>query len=205
MKIAILGWGSLLWDNHLCFDEQHRKWLPKGPGLKLEFSRVSLSRENALTLVIDPVNGSLCNVAYSFSNRSNPDDAICDLRSREGTVLNKIGFCFANGAIKQSFDSNSFESIQVWATGKKIDVVVWTDLQNNFKDKSIYNEMFSVENAVKHIQALSPKGKAKAAEYVWRAPSFISTPLRSVLQGEPWFHNIEKASEKNSNSPGACL
>jgi hypothetical protein len=26
-----------------------------------------------------------------------------------------------------------------------------------------------------------------AAEYVWRALAFVNTPLRKVLQAEPWF------------------
>jgi hypothetical protein len=38
-----------------------------------------------------------------------------------------------------------------------------------------------------HIQALDAIGKAKTAEYVWRAAEFIETPLRTALQSQPWF------------------
>ena len=41
MKIAILGWGSLLWDEHAEFDKEHNDWQLEGPSLKLEFSRIS--------------------------------------------------------------------------------------------------------------------------------------------------------------------
>ena len=59
MKIVILGWGSLLWDKtHREFDRHHSKWKLDGPTLKLEFSRESASRLNALTLVIDPIHDS---------------------------------------------------------------------------------------------------------------------------------------------------
>ena len=92
MKIAILGWGSLLWDQRAEFDKQHEGWQFDGPSLKLEFSRVSETRNNALTLVLDSNNGNSCQVAYALSNRKNPDDAICDLRCREGTTLKNIGF-----------------------------------------------------------------------------------------------------------------
>ena len=79
MKIAILGWGSLIWDKQPEFDNQHADdWQYDGPCLKLEFSRVSERRNNALTLVLDPDNGKCCRVAYTLSRRENPDDTICE-------------------------------------------------------------------------------------------------------------------------------
>ncbi len=187
MKIAILGWGSLLWDPHHQFDEQCERWQPDGPSLKLEFSRVSQTRSKVLTLVVDAHNGTSCLVAYAISKRKNPDDAICDLRCREGTTIKNIGFYFADGTRKQSRDDESLESIRAWAAKKKIHVVIWTDLESNFQEKSSGRKPFCIESALSHIQALDPEGKAKAAEYVWRAPEFIETPLREALQSQPWF------------------
>ena len=57
MKIAILGWGSLLWDRQAEFDKHHDDWQFDGPSLQLEFSRVSESRKDALTLVVDTNHG----------------------------------------------------------------------------------------------------------------------------------------------------
>ena len=188
MKIAILGWGSLLWDGQIDFDKQHRDWLFDGPELKLEFSRISTSRKGALTLVIDPYNGALCRVAYAFSKRLDPADAICDLRSREKTTLSKIGFYFCDGSQKQSRNSEAFNTISSWAVQHAIDVVIWTDLESNFKIK------FSVESAIQHINNLDVEGKAKAAEYVWRAPNFVKTPLRTVLEENLFF---QKYSSKD--------
>lgn len=187
MKIAILSWGSLLWDKHNEFDKQHMDWLFDGPSLKLEFSRVSQTRNDALTLVLDIQNGKPCQVAYAFSKRKNPDDAICDLRHREGTTLKNIGFYFVDGPREKSREQESLKSIRAWASEKKIDIVIWTDLQSNFQDKSKGQKPFSIEAALSHIQALDAEGKAKVAEYVWRAPEFIDTPLREVLQSQPWF------------------
>ena len=83
-RIAILGWGSLIWDdNWPKFDEQRGEWLEDGPILPLEFSRVSgKTRGGALTLVIDEANGRECQVMYAMSKRRYPDDAIADLRDR---------------------------------------------------------------------------------------------------------------------------
>ena len=116
MKIAILGWGSLLWEQRAEFDKQHEAWQFDGPSLKLEFSRVSQTRNDALTLVLDINNGKSCQVAYALSKRKNPDDAICDLRCREGTTLKNIGFHFANGSQKQSREEEALKSIQSWAS-----------------------------------------------------------------------------------------
>jgi len=187
MKIAILGWGPLLWDQRAEFDEQHEDWQFDGPSLKLEFSRVSQTRNGALTLVLDTKNGRPCQVAYALSKRNNPDDAIYDLRCREGTTLRNIGFYFADNSRKQSREEEVLKGIQSWASERKIDVVIWTDLASNFQDKSKCKMPFSIEAALCHIQALDSEGKAKAAEYVWRAPRFIETPLREALQLQPWF------------------
>lgn len=186
MRICILGWGSLFWENRPAFDSFHGAWQLDGPTLKLEFSRVSRkTRLGALTLVIDPANGAECRVAYADSTRKDPEDAICDLRNREDTVRNHIGFMFLDGSRVQGGDETTRASIRAWASEKKIDVVVWTDLPGDFEQKT--GKPFTLDAACTHLQGLSPEGKAKAAEYVWRAPDFVVTPLRQRLQQEPWF------------------
>jgi len=185
MRICILGWGSLIWDKRPEFNEHHGPWDLDGPTLKLEFSRVSESRLRALTLAIDPTHGAHCRIAYAESTRKNPDDTICDLRSREGTVLRYIGAMFLDKSRLQGGDEATREAIRTWAREKNFDVVVWTDLPADFQKKT--GVPFSVDAACTHLQGLSAEGKAKAAEYVWRAPDFIVTPLRQRLQQEPWF------------------
>ncbi len=185
MKIAVLGWGSLLWEGGPNFDEWHEPWQYDGPSIKLEFSRVSERRLGALTLVIDSENGSPTIVAHCLSKRTDPEEAICDLRSREGTTLKHIGYVFLADKRSQYRDKESYDAIVVWAKGKNIDVVVWTDLSSNFRCK--VEKPFSVAAAISYLNTLDEAGRAKAAEYVWRAPHFVQTPLRKALQGEPWF------------------
>lgn len=179
-KIAILGWGSLLWDHRPEFDQQHDDWLPDGPILKLEFSHKSESRLGALTLVIDSTHGTACQVAYAFSKRTDPEDTLCDLRSREGTTCKNIGYVFFDGSRDHARDRAVLPVISEWAKAHNIDVVVWTDLASNFCS-------FSVNAALIYVQRLNAEGKAKAAEYMWRAPAFVDTPLRRALQEQPWF------------------
>lgn len=182
-RIALLGWGSLIWDTRPEFDEHRGEWLLDGPVLPLEFSRVSESRKGALTLVIDSINGSACTVSYSMSTRRTPLDAIADLRSREGTVMRRMGFWLADGSL--ICEPEISEAIVSWAMEKSFDAVVWTGLPSNFREQT--KRDFSVDAAVEHLQNLTPEGKAMAATYLWRAPDFVRTPLRDQLQRVPWF------------------
>lgn len=182
-KIAILGWGSLIWDERPEFDKHHEEWLPDGPVLKLEFSRISGTRKGALTLVIDGGNGSACVSAYAISTRKNPDDAIADLRCREGTVMRRMGFYFRDGS--RTCEPDVPDTIAPWAAEKGFDVVLWTGLPGNFKRET--GKDFTVPNAITHLQSLESEGKAMAAAYVWRAPDFVKTELRAALQIAPWF------------------
>ena len=85
-------------------------------------------------------------------------------------------------------DKGSYEAIREWSERKALDVVVWTDLESNFSEKK--KEPFSVDAAIVHIQGLDAGGKKKATEYVRRAPRFVRTPLRSALEGLPWFSKV---------------
>jgi hypothetical protein len=185
MRIAILGWGSLLWEGGAEFDKWHDPWEYDGPTLKLEFSRISESRLGALTLVIDEKHGTPTRVAWCLSTRPNLDDAACDLRSREGTTAEKIGRIVVATRSPGSAQSESEKPILAWARLKDLDSVLWTSLQGNFEEER--KQSFSIAAVVSYVKTLHPAGKAKAAEYVWRAPSFVKTDVRSAVQREPWF------------------
>lgn len=185
LNIVILGWGSLLWDKNAQFDDTHEPWEADGPELKLEFSRISRSRSGALTLVIDETNGESCQVAFARSKRNDPNDTICDLRCREGTTLSNIGLCFSDGSRASSRNKATLNAIKEWSATKSFDVVVWTDLRSNFEKEC--GTKFTVDSATAHLQSLDAAAKSRAAEYVWRAPPFVATPLRRALQQGAWF------------------
>jgi hypothetical protein len=182
-QIAILGWGSLLWEGEAEFDRWHDDWRLDGPVIKLEFSRVSSSRLNALTLVIDLTYGVDTRVAWCLSRRRDIEDAVADLRSREGTTMRNIGRVVLNADPPPG--EQPAKDIAVWGRAHKLDAVVWAQLPSNFESE--VKRPFSVAEAIAHIKRLPPAGKVKAAEYVWRAPEFVRTPVRAALQREPWF------------------
>ncbi len=197
MRIAILGWGSLLWDDesdrgrefnrHL----KDKKWHRDGPCLSLEFSRISKSRDGALTLVLDYTNGRPCQVRYAFSKRRCWRDAACDLRTREGTILEHIG-CYLPTEPEENRWQNALNdskaNIEEWARANRIDVVVWTALKSNFQSKK--SEPYSVQAAKRHLQSLDRKGRESPVQYIVKAPYSVHTPLRNAVQSESWFRTL---------------
>ncbi len=184
-KIAIVGWGSLLWDSEPQFDRQHRGWRHPGPKLKLEFSQIASPEDDGLALVIDPEHGKLCTVAYVLSRRACFEDAFFDLQAREKTTHLNIGFVRLDVGAERGRDIGSLKSIRAWARKSRLSAVLWTDTPSNFRTSR--GKPFSVANALAYIRSVKPEVKSRIAEYVWRSPKFVDTPLRRKLESTPWF------------------
>ena len=181
-QVALLGWGSLLWEGGSVFDSWHEPWQCDGPPLRIEFSRVSSkSRGGALTLVIDPKNGVPARVAWCLSRRQTIGEAIEDLRKREQTAVRNIGRFAVTGEMG-CCDAESLDSIGAWARERTLDGVVWTDLRSNFARKT--GESFSVGAAMRYLKSLKGESRTRAVEYFQRAPSFVQTPLRKAFNSE---------------------
>lgn len=181
--IAILGWGSLVWDEDEKFDwfnQLRTTWNDDGPELPLEFSRVSDSRSRALTLVIDPSNGTRCRVAYALSRRKMLAEAIEDLAKRESIPNRRsVGWLQIPAQGAATHRSAEFRAIEEWALGKNLAGVVWTALKSNFRKEA--RKPFNVANAVEYVGKLGEEARAKAKEYVEKAPKFIQVPTRAPL------------------------
>jgi len=177
-KIALLAWGSLLWEGGAAFDAEHEPWQYGGPLLRIEFSRISSSRNGALTLVIDPEKGSLVRVAWCLSRRSAISEVIEDLRQRERTSPQNIGRVSVAGE-SQCRDKESLEAIRSWAAQPQLGGVVWTDLRGNFAKQ--IGAPFSIDAAKRYLRGLQDEHRTKALEYIRRAPAFVRTPLRDAL------------------------
>lgn len=175
MKIGILAWGSLYWDlgSLKIIDE----WKSDGVILPIEFSRISDNGKGRLTLVIDEINGSQVKTYWSISSFSNLEESIKNLRDRERTYIRNIGYINLTKDISYTkFSESLIKRIKDWANLKKLDAVIWTDLESNF-DK-FTNSEFSMENGLGYIKNLDKKTKEKATEYINKAPEQTITELR---------------------------
>ncbi len=179
MKIAIVAWGSLIWDPRSL--PYVGDWQTGGPFLSLEFSRVS--KDCRLTLVIDGEDGREAPTRFVRSKRRNLQDAIADLRDREGTIWNRIGYVdnktAANSADTFAQSEPTFRTIEEWAKGNDFDAAIWTALPPSFQEQT--GKKFTVEEAAKYIQNLPKSAKKAAIEYLEKAPKEVVTPLREHL------------------------
>ncbi len=188
MRIAYIGWGSLIWDpGDLPIQGE---WLAGGPILPLEFSRISTSRNRALTLVIDPDNGVMLPTCFARSSETDLDKAIGALRDREGNPSRQnIGYVNVTaGTARCTVWPKAKETIEQWARNAGFDAVVWTDLPSNFDKKNPDGVTFTVDAAFSYLKRLPADGQEAAREYISKASKFIRTPLRDRVEAEGWLN-----------------
>lgn len=176
MRVAIIAWGSLIWDKKEL--QISNDWNEEGVTLPIEFARVS--KDERLTLVITEEHGTHIETYWALSYFSNMDDAIENLRKREGTNKNGIGFISLDtGESHSQFSHGIIKKITEWAKSKEIDGVIWTDLGSNFEQKT--NSAFTIESALKYLDSLEGELKLRATEYIKKAPELTNTELRKMV------------------------
>lgn len=185
MQIGFLGWGSLIWDRRPTFDAKVGPWANDGPVLPVEFCRISSSRKGALVLVIERALGTAVPVLHALSLRDDPADALADLRAREGTSMQNIGFVNLLTGKQRGRYPEVVATIKAWAKQRDIEVVAWTDLASNFKSKKSVD--FTNEAALAHLKSLGKAGLREAVIYIVKAPEQVDTKLRQWLANVQWF------------------
>jgi hypothetical protein len=179
MKIAIIAWGSLIWNQGTLKVEGD--WKIGGPELPLEFSRVS--KDCRLTLVIDGKNGKMLPTRYAQSARKNIEDAISDLRDREGTTWSRISFINlttnTNSSSRYKQPGSTFRDIELWAKKNDFNATIWTGLGSSFELE--VGTPFSLHAATDYLEHLPEPAKKVAIQYLEKAPAEVVTPLREYL------------------------
>lgn len=176
MRIAVLAWGSLIWDKNAkpILRVKNSDWTRGGPVLPIEFSRVSQrgERQGCLTLVIDRDSSIDSPTRFNECEDGDLDSAIENLMGREGCGKNSIGFIDKSG--NSHLPQNEIEA---WlSTRDDFDAVIWTGLSSNFK--KVTGESFSIAGAAAYLEKLDPNIKTKAFQYLNNAPEEVKTPLR---------------------------
>lgn len=175
-------WGSLVWNRADLAIKTDFK--PDGPRLPIEFSRVSLG--GRLTLVIDEGCGSPCGTYSAISAFNKVDVVIENLRAREGMPSQRgVGF-IDRVAGRQSASATErhpqvVEIVKAWAIAIGYDAVVWTALASNFHEPGEANEAFSVDAAIRYLEALDVPTLASALSYIRQAPPEVQTPVRAAV------------------------
>ncbi len=189
MKIAVVGWGSVVRDPRDL--KAAAQFAPNGPLLPIEFCRVSRGRR--LTLVIDETFGSVCTTYSAPSALATLDSAMKNLQAREDMRdAHGVGFVdLASGKrsdIAMRRHPEAIATIAAWAQSNGYDAAIWTALASNFHEPDKGGEPFSVTAAIRYLEALRGEdaaGFASAVAYIHNAPAEVDTPVRDEV-GRRW-------------------
>ena len=178
MKIAILGWGSLIWNPQTLKYNKMYGWQTNGPILPIEFARIS--SDGRLTLVITK-NGAKVQTLYAQSKYKNLDVAILNLAIREGSGRKSIGYYNKSENKIYPSDFEFIDELKKWIAQNDFDAVIWTNLKEEWKK---LNTKINPDKRVDYLQELKGITAAKAEEYIRKAPIQIKTKYRILIEEE---------------------
>jgi len=187
--IAVLGWGSLVWDPRTLPILRH--WYEDGPLVSVDFLRKS--QNGRTTLVLDnsaePVRS-----LWAIMDTDDPAQARADLREREGIPETyeerHIGLWRSGGAAPPT----TIIGLPEWAQAHNVKAVVWTALPPKFDDKED-GEIASADEIAAYLASLTGSMRDDAERYIRNAPPQIDTAIRRVIEARlGWTRKVESAS-----------
>ena len=198
MKIACIGWGSLVWNpGQLAY---RGSWNNDGPLLPIEFCRQS--DDGRLTLVI--VEGKpVVRTLWTLMSSSSVEEARNNLAEREGIKGKKardakIHFWQADINTNEQMPAFDYRAeIARWAKQHDLSAVVWTALSSRYKkdDDRVFKKEDdrapSEDEAVDYLRTRPHEVRRIAEEYIRRTPRQIDTDFRRRFEREFGWTPIE--------------
>lgn len=179
MRIAVLAWGSLVWQPR----NRHGSvlvagpWHRDGPVLPVEFARIS--SDGRLTLILVPGYPHRSQVLWAVSAFDDVAAARDNLARRETRApTDMIHGITTGGAPVGNPPSGIREAVSAWSAGRDLDAVIWTGLGPGER----WDGGFEGTAAVEYVAGLSGDARRRAVEYIRRAPGQIDTPVRRALR-----------------------
>ncbi|MEK7992758.1 MAG: hypothetical protein AAB403_03035 [Planctomycetota bacterium] len=173
MRIACLGWGSLVWDPRAL--PIRREWFKDGPFAPVEFTRQS--SDGRITLVIDPSAAPL-RVLWAQIYPADLPSAKQALRDREGITgedwSSRIG-----SWQRQEAAPASIPDLPTWAEAHCLDAVIWTALGPRFRCKDVSP---SPDEVIEYLSGLMGTLRDNAQRYVEYTPRQIDTEFRRRIE-----------------------
>lgn len=172
--IAILGWGSLVWDSGTL--AIHSRWHTDGPYVRAELLRQSSN--GRLTLVLSPKVDPVRSLWATFSG-SGLAQAQEDLRNREGIPRMNLKEHIGSWSCGESNPENILD-LESWAVARGIEAVVWTALPPKFG--GVDGTGPTLEQAVSYLAGLAGPARNRAEKYIRKAPPQVDTTYRRHIE-----------------------
>ncbi|MBP1848773.1 hypothetical protein [Rhizobium halophytocola] len=167
MRIACLGWGSLIWDPRDL--PIVPAWHDDGPLIGIEFTR--MSHDGRITLVIQE-GAAPIRVYWALMQKMELAAAREALRRREGNAADRHIGSWSVGAPVPPGISDLAE----FAARHKLDHVIWTALPAQFH--GVVGDVPSVERVIAYLQGLKGELAFLTERYIRRAPAQTDTLYR---------------------------
>lgn len=177
MKIACLGWGSLVWDPREL--PIQNKWFEDGPMIPVEFARKSSDKR--ITLVIVPGPKTVRSL-WAIMDLDDLDKAKDALRKREGISEGNIDH-IGSWEVGEEAPVN-MPYLESWAKQKEIEAVVWTALPHKHPKEGRENDVPSEKDIIKYLKSLVGREKENAEKYIRNTPKQIDTLYRRKIEAE---------------------
>lgn len=173
MKIACLGWGSLIWRPESLLIQN--KWFEDGVILPIEFTRQS--DNGRMTLIIDK-DALPVRTLWALMATDNLQTAIESLKEREGVPRIDL---IHSVKVSDETDDDTKKTIIDWLKSKNLDAAIWAGLSLN---QRIQKERPSKDSVIQHLRGLSYIDGKAAEEYIRKAPKQIDTEYRREIEAE---------------------
>ncbi len=170
MKIACLGWGSLIWKPGRL--PVAWGWKEDGPQVPIEFCRVSDGGELATVISL---NATPVPVFWAWLDVDRLDVACDALREREGIPAER---CDGIGSLL--IHNAPGGMLNDWARERDIDALIWTGLPP--RSDNIEGRVPSVTEAILYLDSLAGETREHARDYFQRVPAQIDTPYRRAIK-----------------------
>lgn len=175
-RIAVLGWGSLIWNRDGL--PIQRYWFSDGPFVQVEFLRES--DNGCLTLVLHESAVAVRSL-WAVMDANDLQRARRDLFRRERCMEENFD---RDIRAWQRGENNPplISELEPWAQSRGTDAVIWTGLPTKRNGKNF--DVPSIYDALKFLKGLPKDKRAKAEEYVRKAPRQIDTAYRREIEAE---------------------
>lgn len=173
MKIACLGWGSLIWDAREL--SIRGEWFKDGPFAPVEFTRQS--SDGRMTLVIEP-RATPVRLLWAQMLPTNLPSAREALRDRECIRGKEWSSCIGSWQSGETAPAN-IPDLPAWAVAHGLDAAIWTALGPRFRDKEVSPP---IEEVIEYLRGLQGPLREHAKQYIERAPRQIDTDYRRQIE-----------------------
>jgi hypothetical protein len=173
LRIACLGWGSLIWDPRGL--PIWREWFKDGPFAPVEFTRQS--SDGRMTLVID-TRATPTRLLWTHMFPVELSVARDALGDREGIPRGDRVSRIGSWQVGDMAPAHIPE-LRGWLEVQGLDAAVWTALGPRFRGE---DRSPSIDEVIEYLRELCGPIREHAKEYIERAPRQIDTRYRRRIE-----------------------